>query len=644
VTAPGRVRSRDGGRFGMVTMTLMMMPTFKPRWPMLFCAAALALAATAQAESYTVRNTDDAGQGSLRDALDDAEDGDTILFASDVRGAIVLTDPIDVDHAVSIKGPGADVLTLNGGEVSTVLDVTADATVSGLAITGGDRGIRLDRDKLTLLDCAVRDSAGVGIEVGGRGRLTVLRSLIAGHREAGIDVSGAATCVNSTISGNGGDGIASDGGHIVLASCTIADNRGTGLAASGGEASATNSLFAGNAASCSGSVVSQGYNLTDDASCQFAAAGDQSGADAHLGGLLANGGRTDTRAPAAGSPAIDAGNPAGCADPSGTALTIDQRGLRRPSGGRCDVGAVEAQVAVAAAARGTVVNRIVALVDGDPITAYELKDFAAGDARLQQVSESNRGEVLELLVTKRVIEKEVERQGIVIQEAEIDRYVDNIKQRNNIDDLQLEAALAQQGITREKYRAQVRDELQRAQLINREIRGKVSVSPEEVERYAREHGEAGAAADEQVTISHIVLKLPPDATPEQIAAVEARADTIYDELDDGADFAEVATRESEDGAAKSGGKLGTFKRGEMREDIEAAVIDLEPGEFSKPVKGPTSINIVRLDERITAGDSGLPDAKAAEIKEKLYAEALEERYNRWLKDDLRQRHHVELKP
>lgn len=623
-----------------IAMTFMT----KPRWPMLLCAVTLACAAVAQAESHTVRTTDDSGEGSLRDTLDDADDGDTILFASDVRGEIVLTDPLDVDHAVSIKGPGADVLTINGGELSTVLDVTADATISGLAITGGDRGISLDRDKLTIIDCTVRDSAGDGIDVGSRSRLTVLRSLIAGHREAGIEASGAATCINSTISDNGGNGITSDDGHIVLASCTIADNRGTGLAASGGEARATNSLFAGNAASCSGAVVSQGYNLTDDTSCQFAAAGDQSGVDARLGGLLANGGATDTRAPATGSPAIDSGNPAGCSDPGGTALTVDQRGLRRPSGGRCDIGAVEAQVVVATAARGTVVNRIVALVDGDPITAYELKDFSAGDPRLQQAAEANRGEVLELLVTKRVIEKEVERQGIVIQEAEIDRYVDNIKQRNNIDDMQLEAALGQQGITREKYRAQVRDELQRAQLINREIRGKVSVSPEEIERYAREHGEGGAADDEQVTISHIVLKLPPDATAAQVAEVEARADKIYEELDDGADFAEVAARESEDGAAKSGGKLGTFKRGEMREDLEAAVADLEPGEISKPVKGPTSINIIRLDERIGAGDSELSEAKMTEIKEKLYAEALEERYNRWLKEDLRQRHHVEIKP
>jgi len=63
------------------------------------------------------------------------------------------------------------------------------------------------------------------------------------------------------------------------------------------------------------------------------------------------------------------------------------------------------------------------------------------------------------------------------------------------------------------------------------------------------------------------------------------------------------------------------------------------------VRGATGIHIVRLDERIGANpDKAVPDAKADEIKEQLYAKALEDRYNRWLKEDLRQRHHVEIRP
>jgi peptidyl-prolyl cis-trans isomerase SurA len=301
-----------------------------------------------------------------------------------------------------------------------------------------------------------------------------------------------------------------------------------------------------------------------------------------------------------------------------------------------------------------VINRILALVDGDPITLYELKDFAAGDPRLKSALPSHQGDVLDLLITKRLIDKEVEKQGIKVQDADIDHYIANIKDRNHITDEQLDAALAQQGLTRDRYRAQVREELQRAQLINREIRGKVSVSDADIERYRKEHGSEGESAsssadsstDEQVTISQIFLKIPSGATLEQQAAVQAHADKIYDELKGGADFAALATSESEDGAGKSGGKLGTFKEGEMRDDLAAAIKGLKPGEFTKPVHTSSGIHIVRVDARTGPGaqKAVADDGKTDEIKEQLYAKALEDRYNRWLKEDLRQRHHVEIRP
>ncbi len=487
--------------------------------------ACLVAAPAARAATHTVRNTDDAGGGSLRQALNDASDGDSIQFASDVHGEIALADPLDIDTDVGIKGPGASVLTLRG-TAAVVVTVAGTVTLTGLTIAGGETGVALERGKLTLIECVVRDSAGDGVTNRG-GRLTLVRSLVAANHGIGIaNRSGTPTCVNSTVAGNGGAGVALEEGGVSAASCTLARNGGTGLDAGGGEAAVQNTLIAGNVQGCAGRVSSKGYNLTDDPRCAFEQTGDTTTDDPRLGELAGNGGATQTIAPTSGSPAIDAGDPSGCADPaSGGMLTSDQRGVRRPAGGRCDIGALETQ----AVTGGIVVNRILALVDGDPITLHELKDFAAGDPRLQQALVSNQADVLDLLVTKRLIEKEVEKQGIVVQDADIDRYIASIRERNQINDEQLDAALAQQGLTRERYRAQVREELQRAQLINREIRGKVSVSPEEVARYYKEH-ESGGSTDATVSISQIFLKLPPDASPEQIAAVQARADTIDDEL------------------------------------------------------------------------------------------------------------------
>jgi hypothetical protein len=361
------------------------------------------LAAPAAADSYTVRNLEDSGGGSLRAALDDADDGDTILFAGDLRGELRLSDPLDVRDAVTIKGPGADQLTIRAGEDGSAIDVEADTLISGLTISGGESGIDLMRGQLTLVESAVRGAVGPGIEVGDKATLILSRSLIAENGGAGIENGdGTSRCINSTISGNGGGGIVNGDGEVDLANCTVASNRGPGVNAGEGQVRLRNSLLAENSPACAGTVVSNGHNLADDASCGLRAAGDQDSADPRLGVLYGNGGRTATQAPGASSPVIDAGDPDGCADPAGGLLRVDQRGERRPSGARCDIGAVEVQAAVSAGGGRTVVNRILALVDGDPITLYEVKDFAASDVRLREAgTAADPRAILDVLITKR---------------------------------------------------------------------------------------------------------------------------------------------------------------------------------------------------------------------------------------------------
>lgn len=630
--------------------------------PALVALAALSLALPAGAATLTVRHADPDGEGSLRRAVEDAEAGDLILFGSNVRGTIALSDTLDLAADVTLRGPGADVVTVRS-TAARALRLRGTAAISGLTIAGGtDAAVELRRGRLTLVDSAVRDSGGTGIDVQDA-RLTLMRTLVAGNSGLGVrSDDGEVTCVNATIAGNGGGGVRIEDGRLELANCTVVDNRGAGIAVGGGTARVRNTVVARNLRACAGPVTSDGHNLVDDATCALAGSGDQQSADPRLGPLARNGGPTETAAPTGGSPAIDAGDESGCVDPQDDrALVVDQRGMRRPAGPRCDIGAVETPAAVT----GRTVNRIVALVDGDPITAYEVRRFAQEDPRIAQ-SGASPGDVLEIVITKKVLEKEIEAQGIRVTDVEIDRYVANVRQRNNISEEQLEAALAQQGLTRARYRAQIKEELERAQLINREIRGKVSVSPEEVERYRAAQGEPAGATpvaaeepeppvvddEERVVISHIVLQLPADGDEAQVAAVQARADALYAQLQDGADFAALAARESEDGTARSGGALGTFRPAELREELADAVRDLDPGEVSRPVRSGRSIHIVRLDERqrssgtVAAKPAAPPPTDTAfdEIKERLYAQALEERYNRWLREDLRQRHSVEIRP
>ena len=210
-------------------------------------------------------------------------------------------------------------------------------------------------------------SFGAGGALRNRGTLTLVDSTLRGNssvsRGGGIynHSGGVLRVTNSTLSGNTdtvvGGGINNEGGTVVLANVTLTNNSPDGIYNwQGGTFTLANSIVAlqsGGGANCAGptAVSSGGYNIVGDASCGIASTGDQPSTNPQIGPLASNGGSTRTHALLAGSPAIDAGAPAGCQghrDGDGIldALLTDQRGRLRVdgdgSGGvRCDIGAYE---------------------------------------------------------------------------------------------------------------------------------------------------------------------------------------------------------------------------------------------------------------------------------------------------------------
>jgi len=216
---------------------------------------ALLCSVSALAATITVTNTNDSGPGSLRQALADATDGDTINFS--VSGIIRLTsDQLTVNANIVIDGPGANMLTVDGDERGRVFYISSGKTVSisGLTITRGKAGlvdglrfgggIFNDHSTLTVSDCALRrnsaDSGGGGIFNDGRGGGTVTLSIAnstldgnetRGNIGGGILNSGRAqgkatlSITNSTLNANSarlaGGGIYNDGAIDGTAMLTV---------------------------------------------------------------------------------------------------------------------------------------------------------------------------------------------------------------------------------------------------------------------------------------------------------------------------------------------------------------------------------------------------------------------------------------
>jgi peptidyl-prolyl cis-trans isomerase SurA len=299
--------------------------------------------------------------------------------------------------------------------------------------------------------------------------------------------------------------------------------------------------------------------------------------------------------------------------------------------------------ATAGSARAATVNRIIATVDGQPITAHQLDTFikSNGGTDSAGLSDTDRKRALDLLINDMVVQMESQDAGVTPTNDEVNAYIDQIKKRNNLSDERLAQALEAQGLTMEAYREQVRKELQRSALVSKQVRARVNVSPEEVERYYKEHPDEFSLA-ESVHVQHIFFPLRPDMTREDAEMVLTEAKKAHDRLQSGESFETVARDAGQGPAHGIGGDLGTMQKGQMIPQLEEVAFTLKEGQVSGPIQAQGGIHILRVTERSSANAAALEEVRD-KIKEKLYSEALEQRYQRWIEEDLRKSHEIVIK-
>jgi peptidyl-prolyl cis-trans isomerase SurA len=293
-------------------------------------------------------------------------------------------------------------------------------------------------------------------------------------------------------------------------------------------------------------------------------------------------------------------------------------------------------------AQAEVLNRIVATVDDEPITLHEVRSFgkAPGQRALFMPQGGAGGmsdrDILEVLIMNKLVGKEVETQGIKAKDDDIDNYIERIKTEGNLNDEQFKTALTGQGMTLEGYRKQVADEIERALLVNREIGSRVNVTPQDVERYFKEHSSDYAQA-EQVRVRHIFLPLARSEEKELMAQIE----DIRKRAATGEEFGKLADQYSQGPGAGQGGDLGYFKKGQMTKEIEDVAFSLKPGEISQPFRAANGLNLIKVEEHTVPGQQTIDPETTEQIKRKLYNDALKQRYDRWFQEDLRFRHNIE---
>ena len=295
-----------------------------------------------------------------------------------------------------------------------------------------------------------------------------------------------------------------------------------------------------------------------------------------------------------------------------------------------------------------VIEQLIVVIDGEPYTLSNLaayakakmgREFPSGD--LKKINDDDR-EVLEQFITEKLLEAEARESGIKVTEQDVSQYIDEIKNRNRLSDDELKTVLSREGQTLESYRASVKSELEKSEILNRQVRNKVNITNDDVERYYKLNANKFRSED-RVRLRHILLALPQAATPEEVQAATEKAMDLYKRIVAGADFAELAREYSQGAGQADGGDIGWVSRGKLISGIEQVAFEkLSVGQVSTPFQTSMGVHIVKLEAR----ESGtvLPLATVApKIKEELQSKALEDRFVKWLKTDLRRKHRVDVK-
>lgn len=309
-------------------------------------------------------------------AISRTASGDSVSIAAGTYSENLL-----INLSLNLRGAGAGKTMIDGGSHSTdggggrVLEIsttTAHVSLSSLTIQNGiansgggisNSGVLTINSSSLVGNTAANESTAAGGAIFNLGTLTINKTTFNGNavnaRSAyggAIYNSGNLTITSSTLYGNSATGLLDAwGGGVInygktwISSSTLSANSGTagGSIYNSNVVTIQNSIIANSSGgNCSGTITSQGYNLSSDGTCNFSNSGDLNKTNPKLGPLRNNGGPTQTMALPSGSPAIDAGNPAGCTDSRGHLLTTDQRGQPRPDKedtGGCDMGAYESQ-------------------------------------------------------------------------------------------------------------------------------------------------------------------------------------------------------------------------------------------------------------------------------------------------------------
>ena len=256
-------------------------------------------------------------------------------------------------------------------------------------------------------------------------------------------------------------------------------------------------------------------------------------------------------------------------------------------------------------------DSIVAVVNSEPITSNELRMRTARTA--QQMAQQNTPvppesvltqQVLENLITEKALQQQARDTGIKIDDLLVDQAEANVARQNSMDVAQLRRRLAADGLSLERFRTDLRNQLLLTRLRERDVDGRVRVTDLDIDQFIREQQASVDQTGVEMNLGHVLVVVPENATPAEVATLQAKAQGIADRARKGDDFAALAREFSNAAEGASGGALGLRAADRYPTLFVESTQTLPVGGIAGPVRSPAGFHILKVLERERAGVPG----------------------------------------
>ncbi len=262
-----------------------------------------------------------------------------------------------------------------------------------------------------------------------------------------------------------------------------------------------------------------------------------------------------------------------------------------------------------ASSSATVIDSIAVVVNDDVITRNEIaarlrsieQRMKASNAPMPEAADLQR-QVIEAMIVERAQNQLAKEMGVKVSDTELDRAIGRIAEQQKMTLQEMRNQMEKEGMTYPAFREEIRNEMMLQRLREHEVDNKIQISDAEVDTYLAAE-QAAAAEQVEMNIAQILVGIPQNASPEQIAARKARADEVARQLRTGADFAKIAATYSDAPDALKGGEVGWRDANRLPPVFAEALGKLTPGQVTPVIRSNTGFHLLKLVGKRNAADS-----------------------------------------